>query len=60
MLAHRPGGREAALFGLAYLLYSAGRFVAVGALDVATANAEWILDVEQSLALTSSRTCRAR
>jgi hypothetical protein len=51
MLARRPGGRELALFGLAYLLYSAGRFVAVGDLDVATANAQWIVDVEQSLAL---------
>jgi hypothetical protein len=51
MLLRRPGIRELALFGLAYLLYSAGRFVAVGDLDVATANAEWIVDVEQSLAL---------
>ena len=51
MLAHRPGGRERALVGRANQLYSARRFVAVGDLDVATANAQWIVDVERSLAL---------
>ena len=45
----RAGRRELALFGLAYLLYSAGRYVAVGDMDVAVAHAEGIVDVEQSL-----------
>lgn len=39
------------MFGTAYLLYSAGRFVAIGDLDVAIANAEWIVDLERSLGL---------
>ena len=42
-LLRRPGCRELALFGLAYLLYSAGRFVAIGEMDVALANAESIV-----------------
>jgi PAP2 superfamily len=47
----RPGGRELALFGLAYLLYSLGRFVAIGDTDVATDNAHWIVDIERALSL---------
>src|SRR5262245_4449794 len=47
----RPGGRELALFGLAYLLYSLGRFVAIGDLGVATDNAHWIVDAERALSL---------
>jgi hypothetical protein len=47
----RPGWRELALFGLAYLLYSLGRFVAIGEMDDAVANAQWIVDVERSLGL---------
>jgi PAP2 superfamily len=50
-LLRRPWGRELALFGLAYLLYSLGRFVAIGEMDAAVANAEWIVDVERSLDL---------
>jgi PAP2 superfamily protein len=48
-LLRRPSGRELALFGLAYLLYSLGRFVAVGDMDVAVGNAEAIVDLERSL-----------
>ena len=52
MLSHltrRHGVREPALFGLAYLLYSAGRFVAIGDVDIATENAQSILRLEESL-----------
>jgi PAP2 superfamily protein len=48
-LLRRPGYRELALFGLAYLLYSLGRFVAIGEMDAAVANAESIVDLERSL-----------
>ena len=54
MLAHlsrRPWGRELMLFGLAYLLYSAGRFVAIGDVDTATENAQAILRLEETLRL---------
>ena len=45
----RPWKRELAIFAGAYLLYSAGRFVAIGDIDVATDNAQAILDLEQSV-----------
>ena len=45
----RPGTRQLAIFAGAYLLYSAGRFVAVGDLDVATDNAHAIVDLERSV-----------
>jgi hypothetical protein len=47
--ARTPWGRELALFGVAYLLYSLGRFVAIGDHDVAVANAGSIVDLEQAL-----------
>jgi hypothetical protein len=50
-LSRRPWGLELALFGLAYLLYSAGRFVAIGDVDTAVDNAEWIVRLEESLSL---------
>jgi hypothetical protein len=50
-LVRTPGRRELALFGLAYLLYSLGRFVAIGDMDVAVANADSIVDLEQSLSV---------
>jgi hypothetical protein len=37
------------IFGLAYLLYSAARFVTIGDLSDATANAHWVVDFERSL-----------
>ena len=37
------------LFGVAYLLYSVGRWLTVGDLDSATAHADWIVDVERRL-----------
>jgi hypothetical protein len=47
--------RELALFGFAYLLYSAGRFVAIGDLGTATANAEWIVRLENAVDLDVER-----
>ncbi|MDA0166911.1 phosphatase PAP2 family protein [Solirubrobacter ginsenosidimutans] len=38
--------RELLLFGAAYLLYNAGRAVTNGDMDLAIANAGWVLDVE--------------
>jgi membrane-associated phospholipid phosphatase len=45
------GRRELALFGFAYLLYSLGRWVAVGDTDVATRHAHWIVDLERSMSV---------
>ena len=50
-LAARPGLRELLLFGVAYLLYSLGRFVAIGDVDTAQENARSILELEQALRL---------
>jgi hypothetical protein len=47
----RPHGREVGLFLLAYLLYSAGRFVAIGDVGTAVGHARDVLDLEQSLSL---------
>src|SRR3954463_11119546 len=41
------------LFLLAYLLYSAARWVTVGDIDVAKANAGWIMSVEHHLGVAS-------
>jgi hypothetical protein len=42
-----PAARaQLGIFLLAYLLYSAARFVTIGDLGVATANADWIIDLE--------------
>lgn len=53
--ARQPGLRELALFVAAYLLYSAGRFLAIG--DVATAqdNARGIFALEEGLRLDVER-----
>jgi len=40
--------KQIGIFALAYLLYSAARWVTVGDLDTARAHAEWILDLERS------------
>jgi len=48
-LSRRPGLRELALFLAAYLLYSAGRFVAIGDAGTAIDNAHGIVDLEQAL-----------
>ena len=50
-IARRPWTRELTLFLAAYLLYSLGRFVAVGDVGVATDNAHAIVDLEQSLSV---------
>jgi PAP2 superfamily len=48
-ITRRPAGRELGLFALAYALYSLGRFVAIGDMDVAVDHAESIVDLERSL-----------
>lgn len=50
-IARRAWSRELTLFLGAYLLYSLGRFVAVGDVGVATDNAHAIVDLEQSLSV---------
>ena len=50
-LLRRPWARELTVFLGAYLLYSLGRFVAVGDVGVATDNAHAIVDLEQSLSV---------
>jgi PAP2 superfamily len=45
-----PAARaQLGIFLLAYLLYSAARFVTIGDLGVATANADWIMDLEHNM-----------
>jgi PAP2 superfamily protein len=43
--------REIVLFAIAYLLYSLGRFVAIGDVDAATDNAHAILELERDVQL---------
>ena len=45
------GGMQIALFLLAYLVYSAARFVTIGELPDAQANAHWIVNLEDDLAV---------
>jgi len=54
-LSLRPGRRELALFAFAYALYSAGRFLAIGDMDIAVANADDIVSLEQSLGVDIER-----
>jgi membrane-associated phospholipid phosphatase len=47
-----PAARaQLGIFLLAYLLYSAARFVTIGDLSVAQANADWIMNLEDTLSL---------
>ena len=47
-----PAARaQLGIFLLAYLLYSAARFVTIGDLGVATANAEWIISLQNDLGI---------
>ncbi len=49
-LSLSPAARaQLGIFLLAYLLYSLARFVTIGDLGVAQANADWIMDVEDHL-----------
>jgi PAP2 superfamily len=49
-LSISPAARaQLGIFLLAYLLYSAARFVTIGDLGVAQANADWIMDLERTL-----------
>ena len=41
------------VFLLAYLVYSAARWVTIGELDVAQANADWIMDLEHQLGVAT-------
>jgi PAP2 superfamily len=51
-LSISPAARaQLGIFLLAYLLYSAARFVTIGDLGVAQANADWIMDLERNLDL---------
>ena len=44
------GARQLGIFLVAYLVYSAARWLTVGDLGVATANAHWIVDLEHTSA----------
>jgi hypothetical protein len=44
------------LFLLAYLVYSIGRWITVGDLDVAKANADWIMDAERTIGVATEST----
>ncbi len=53
-LSPSPAARvQLGLFLLAYLLYSAARWVTVGDIDVARANADWIVRLEHHLGVAS-------
>jgi PAP2 superfamily len=45
--------KQIGIFALAYLLYSAARWLTVGDLGVAKANADWILDFEHHVGVAS-------
>src|SRR5918997_2771783 len=45
------GGMQIGVFVLAYIVYSIARWLTVGELPTATANAHWIVDFERSLAV---------
>jgi hypothetical protein len=47
---------QVGLFVLAYLLYSIGRWITVGDLDVAKANADWIMDAEHAVGVATEGT----
>ena len=49
-LSPSPAARaQLGIFLLAYLLYSAARFLTIGDLSVAQANADWIMDLQRDL-----------
>ena len=52
-LSLSPAARaQLGIFLLAYLLYSAARFVTIGDLGVAQANADWIMDLQRDLGVS--------
>jgi hypothetical protein len=56
-LSLSPAARaQLGIFLLAYLLYSAARFVTIGDLGVAQANADWIMDLEDNLGVAVEAT----
>jgi len=56
-LSLSPAARaQLGIFLLAYLLYSAARFVTIGELNVAQANADWIMDLEDHLGVAVEAT----
>ncbi len=55
-LSLSPAARaQLGIFLLAYLLYSAARFVTIGDLGVAQANANWIMDLQDDLGVAVER-----
>ena len=55
-LSLSPAARaQLGIFLFAYLLYSAARFVTIGDLGVAQANADWIMDLETTTGRRSRR-----
>jgi membrane-associated phospholipid phosphatase len=53
-LSPSPAARvQLGLFLFAYLLYSAARWITVGDIDVATANADWIMSFEHHLGVAT-------
>ena len=54
LLSSSPGARtQIGLFLLAYLVYSAARWLTVGDLDAARAHADWIVDLEQGFGVAT-------
>jgi len=53
-MPRRRGLRELALFGLAYLLYNAGRWVTNGDVDLALSNARWLVEFQGGVGIERS------
>jgi hypothetical protein len=52
-LSLSPAARaQLGVFFVAYLVYSAARFVTIGDLGVAQANADWIMDLQDELGVS--------
>lgn len=54
MLRRHRGLRELALFGLAYLLYNAGRWATNGDVDLALENTRWLVDFQGGVGIERS------
>ena len=55
---HEVAATSCSLFGAAYLLYNAGRGLTSGEMELALANASWVIDAQGGPA--SSARCRTR
>jgi PAP2 superfamily len=58
-MVSRRAWKQIGIFALAYLLYSAARWVTVGDLGVARANADWILHLEHHLGVADEASVQA-